>query len=312
MKGGQNKSEKRYAFIVFATVLIISIFSVLTPFSFFLIIFLPLPLMIAYQNISNRTCFILVMSCFICFLLIFDSAFGIFLGVYTFGLGIIYGSLSYQKASAFQVVKSGSIFMILSFTVLIAFMEIFYDIAFFSELELMVKEAVNIQVNYLQELNAPASQTEEMKEMPEFYSEQIVPLLPSILIISATAIAILQYLLGFKLFEKLGRKIESFTPFIFWRLPGYFAFIFVVSLLAMLFIGDNESMAGMFFLNLFYILTYGLLVQGAALIYWFMREKNIGKILSALGIIMLLILPPLSFIIIAAGVFDLAFNFRKV
>lgn len=312
MENNQDSPEIKYAAYAYLTVILISAVSVIFPLLFLLLVLLPVPFMIVFHNISRKSYLLLVAITIMSFLFLFGIYYGLILGAYLCVFGTLYGYFSLKRFSALQVVKNGSIGMVLFFTLLFVLVEFYAGISPLNELEAIFEETVKTQVEYLKEIDAPSAQVEEIENLPTIYSEYVVPLIPGILVILGTVFSFIQYVAGMKFFQKTGREqLESFPPFKWWKLPGYFAFIFILTFLVVLFAGD-DSIWSMFALNLFYILTYALLIQGAALIYWFLRERKINKFLSVFGIIILLLVPPFSFVILFAGVFDQGFNFRKI
>lgn len=312
MYGKFNNNDIMYAvaaFVVISTVLLISVF---TPLVIFLVLFLPLPLMVVYHKMNYKTYVGLVIISIACFILVFGF-FGLFVGAYVFGLGTIYGFYTVQKKPVFSTLKAGSIGMILLFAGFLLGIQVFYEVNLLQETGIMLEQAVNTQASYLKEANAPQSQIEELKQVPDLYSEYVKPLIPSGLIISTIILSFVHCLLGYKILDWSGIKnSNAILPFKFWKFPSYLSIVFILSILGFLLIGDSQTLIGIFTINLFNLLTYALLIQGASLVYWFLREKYVGKIFSVLGVILLFVLPPLSFLLLFIGVCDLTFNFRKI
>ena len=284
----------------------------LTPLIFLLVILIPLPFTISYHKLSGRSHGLLAAITPVIFIILFGSLVGLLLGVYASGLGTVYGYLTREKEPAFDVIKFGTIGMVVLFSLFLLGMQYFYDVNLIQGTEEYLAEMVQVQAEQLEEAEVPSSQIQELKEIPNLYSEFIKPLIPSGLIISAVVLSFTHYLAGYKILNSYGKELNQITSFKYWKLPRYISIIFIISILGVLIAGHESSLPGVFFMNLFNLLTYALMVQGASLSYWFLREKKIAKFISVVVIIIIFIIPPLSFILLFAGVFDLAFNFRKV
>ena len=304
--------EIKYAVITLIILSFFSILSLLTPLAIIFLLLVPLPLAIVYHKINYKTYFGLLFITGFLYILLFGIFIGFFICLYVLGLGTLYGYLTHKNKPAFNTIKTGSIVMILLFTFLIFGLQIVFNINFLEETYITLEETVETQVNYLEKAGAPASQIEEIEGIPELYSEYMLPLIPSGLILSAVIIATLHYLMAYKVLNLLGESITSLRPFKYWTFPRYLSLVFILSFLAFLIIGDGDSLYGVFSNNLFNILTYAVLLQGASLVYWFLREKNFGKIISVAGLFLLLIIPPLNLVFLFSGILDLTFNFRKI
>ncbi len=113
--------------------------------------------------------------------------------------------------------------------------------------------------------------------------------------------------------KKLGFLTEPFPPFRKWNLPMYFMWLYGASLLLiMAFHDDQTSLYYLSGINLQVVTNVALLVQGLALLAHLTFEKNWPKWIRPIAIFILLTNGMLAQMVVLAGAFDLAIDYRKL
>lgn len=114
--------------------------------------------------------------------------------------------------------------------------------------------------------------------------------------------------------KKMGHYIPPFPQLKDWSFPGYMLPIYILSWLFMLVGNHFENIvwlknAGMN-LNMFFATL--LLIQGLALFYFFADRYNLSKVVKIIILFMVFSNGFLTQLLIIAGIFDLAMDYRKL
>jgi uncharacterized protein YybS (DUF2232 family) len=137
--------------------------------------------------------------------------------------------------------------------------------------------------------------------------------LPSLFVIAAIADTYLNFIVSKIVLKRLGNKVPSFPPFREWTLPGYIVYIYLLALVGMYW-GNSRQITELYHIALnFQVITSTLLfIQGLALFYFLSDKYKLSRL--SRGIILFLIFTNglFSQILIVAGAFDMAFDYRQL
>ena len=113
--------------------------------------------------------------------------------------------------------------------------------------------------------------------------------------------------------KKLGFFTEPFPPLRKWNLPMYFMWLYGASLMLVMAFHDNQtSIYYLVGVNLQVVTNVALLAQGLALLAHLTFEKNWPKWIRPIAIFILLTNGALVQMVVLAGAFDLAIDYRKL
>jgi uncharacterized protein YybS (DUF2232 family) len=140
-------------------------------------------------------------------------------------------------------------------------------------------------------------------------------ILPAAIIIFSIWIAFMSIALTGVVLKSAGESVFAFPAFKMWQFPWYFAWGYIIGLIGSFFSGylgaykEIGSVIGMNFLVVFNLL---FLVQGFAIIYFFMDKVKLRNYLRALSFGLIVVIPVASPFVVWFGLLDVWFNFRKL
>ena len=137
--------------------------------------------------------------------------------------------------------------------------------------------------------------------------------LPASFVISAPILAFINYWVAKSILNKLGEHFEPFPPFTSIILPRWLAIPYIISLvLVFTFDGQQASMPYLLGVNLQMLCSFILVMQGLAIIFWYIKDKNLPKWWGKVAVALIFISQFVSQYVVFIGVFDLFMDFRKI
>lgn len=134
---------------------------------------------------------------------------------------------------------------------------------------------------------------------------------PSLLIINALVLGFVNYWIGYGLHKRLGNQPRPFPPFAEVRFPRSIIYYYLVVLgIALIPASSKIGWLHVSIANILPVLDLILTVQGVLFVFFFAKARNMGKGLPILSVI-LLFLPPFTYILKIIGLLDLALNIRE-
>ena len=138
-------------------------------------------------------------------------------------------------------------------------------------------------------------------------------IMPGAFFLCAPIIAFVNYLAARKILSKLGAAFEEFPPFTQWNVPGWMLWPYGISLLMVsYYVQYPESLMYHISVNLQVITSVFFVLQGIALIYWWLEKNNKPKWWGTVSVALLFFVQIFSQIIVFVGAFDLVFDFRNL
>lgn len=148
------------------------------------------------------------------------------------------------------------------------------------------------------------------KSMP---SPQLLRMIvPTVLLASAVFMSFITYVITRKIFKKFGYDIPKIKPFSEWYMPTGLA----MGIIGLVFLGYGAyyfkvANGDLFFSNTNLLFQLVFLINGYSVFDFYLKKWNVAKVIRIL-IIFFAISPPLSYLALYAGIFEYAFNFRKL
>jgi uncharacterized protein YybS (DUF2232 family) len=136
----------------------------------------------------------------------------------------------------------------------------------------------------------------------------ITQIFPSMVIISATLIIWINFLLGKNYLGKAGITFPRFNALVLWKAPDLIVWIFIVSG-ALFFIPHKDI--NFFSFNIFLVTCFIYLLQGLAIVSFFFQSKNVPLFFRYLFYFLIAVQQILMIPIAAVGLFDIWIDFRK-
>lgn len=136
----------------------------------------------------------------------------------------------------------------------------------------------------------------------------ITQIFPSIVIISATMIIWINFLLGKNYLGKAGIIFAKFTALTRWKAPDLMIWIFIAS--GALFFVPNKDI-NFFSNNIFLVMCFIYLLQGLAIVSFFFQSKKVPLFFRYLFYFLIAVQQILMIPIAIVGLFDIWIDFRK-
>lgn len=157
----------------------------------------------------------------------------------------------------------------------------------------------------------------EIKQIIDGYGEMLKMMriiMPGAFLISAPVLAFINYIAAKKILTKLGESFEDFPPFTSLQVPGWILWPYALSLFAVTYFYQNDRGSLMYnvSVNVQTVCSFVLVLQGIALLYWFVKSRNKPMWWANVGTILLFVVPIFSQIMVYVGAFDIVFDFRKI
>ena len=147
-----------------------------------------------------------------------------------------------------------------------------------------------------------------MKDNEKNIVSGITQIFPSIVIISATMIIWINFLLGKNYLGRAGIIFPKFTALTRWKAPDLIIWIFIAS--GALFFVPNKDM-NFFSNNVFMVTCFIYLVQGLTIVSFFFQSKKVPLFFRYLFYFLIAVQQILMIPIAIVGLFDIWIDFRK-
>ncbi|WP_432362733.1 DUF2232 domain-containing protein [Sporosarcina sp. UB5] len=270
-----------------------------------IIIFIPLPIILyRLRHDRSSTIFVVVAGSILSLIVggILLVPFALIFGVLGF---FIAESVLLGKSKLYTFMASGLFFIV---TGVLAYLiaALVFEINAIDSLMGTLKEMETQFKTSLQSLGAlPDSYEQIVEEAFMMYRSAI----PAYFILSMYLFTFIMVIPNFELLRRLGHQVPTFPPFREMKLPVIT--IFVYGLLIMLpWMMDlkPESSAYLLYVNATIILRVLLLLQGLALIYYFMYKMKLPTVVTVFSTIFALLFSPITTLL---GILDIGVNIRS-
>ena len=156
----------------------------------------------------------------------------------------------------------------------------------------------------------PTESLERFIEGWPLLEEGAALLIPGLILIVMTAMTFFLQNISRLVLNRLGSPVKPFPPFVSWRFGDWYLWLFVFSLFLRFIALRWHPAFWVIGYNLFSPLFYGLVLQGMAVVYWWLRRVP----WKAIRIIPLFtVLFPFMFMLFSLlGLADFLFNFRRL
>lgn len=290
--------------ITVALSIIILYLMIYTPLSFFTFFIVPIPYIVYSARHSWRSS-ITVGVVSILLTIIFGLLLFIPITIYGWVVGLVLGISFARKDSGVQTIFLGSLTILGLFLFALVITNVLFGINLVDEVANMMDE-VFAQSNQLLKsyLGESAINAVNIGEVIKLY-------FPSILIINALFLGFVNYWIGYGLYKRLGHHPRPFPPLAEIRFPRSIIYYYVVFLGLALIPGTaNISWLAVSLHNILPVFDLVLSVQGVLFVFYFAKQRNMGRGLPILSIVLLFI-PLFTYILKIIGILDLALNIRE-
>ena len=227
--------------------------------------------------------------------------------------GLILGLGVGKKWNPWTTLAATTAATLVGFVFLIVLSSKLMDYNFLDEMVKLYQEASQISLSMIEQFNFPEEQLDLIRQIPTYAEAYFGPLLPMLLTLSSAMNALVNFQILGIVMKRMHLPMEGLAPFPSWRLPDYTGLIFLLSILA--------NSAGSYFSitwlstsaqNIFQVTYYLILIQGLAVMVWFMQKLHVSKLFRWLLLIFVLFNPYISTGVILLGFVDFIFDLRKI
>lgn len=295
-----------------ATIFIVLLLVVLyAPFiSLVATLFIPLPFLVHMLRYGWKSTLLVGAVASVITLIITPLA--VILAIMATTVGGVMGYFYAHNKGTFAPVIGGTITYLANYLLTFVLMYAVLDINLMQAIEEYVNEIMAMTEGTANFLQLPMS-----AEQLEMYRQSVhlLPyLFPSVLILSSMAIASLNHIVNRPILRRLGHPIEALPPFREWTFPKSLLFYYFIVLLAILlgFVKEPGTATFVIVMNIQPILEVLLFIQGLAVIAYFGHQRNMGKALLVVTIILTLLFSTIVMMIVRLlGLFELGMGLRK-
>ena len=292
--------------------LVLAFLSYFTPLFLFAFIVLPVPFVVLYARTNWRVLLLSAIAGFIILFSLLDPLISFKMSLLALLVGGALGYAFKKSWPASRLLIAGTIAFLGVFLVKLLFFQVVLGINLLEVIMTGLKEAAEAQAAFLEGMEAPEGQIQDVRDITDLLRENIPVFLPATLLMASTVLGYFQVVINRGILNKLGYKTASFPPFANWRFPQFFAWYYVIATVILLFQPNLSGYIGRVAANLFTVTNYILLLQGITLVYWFLKiNRSLHKVFSIFIILVLLAIPPLNMVVILLGLSDQLFNIRK-
>jgi uncharacterized protein YybS (DUF2232 family) len=141
---------------------------------------------------------------------------------------------------------------------------------------------------------------------------ELMPLLmPTVIVFVGLLLAFITQYISAKILTRLRFQVEKWPPFRNIQLPKSLIWYYLLSMVAMLFPLDKDSVTFLAVFNLFHILQILMIFQGLSFIFFYCYQKNLSKGIPIIISVLCFLLPFVLFFVRIIGIIDLGFNLRN-
>lgn len=229
-------------------------------------------------------------------------------------LGLILGECMRRRFSPMKLMLYGSVGAVLALVINIALSFLVLGI---NPVDMMFT-AFHDSLTQLAEYYRESGMTEdEVQKAVAGYAEMLRMMriiMPGAFLLSAPALAFINYIAAKKILTKLGERFEDFPPFINLQIPGWVLWPYAISLFAVTYFYQYNQQHWLYdvSVNVQTVCSFALVLQGIALIYWFVHKHNKPSWWAGMATVLLFLIPIFSQIMVYVGAFDIVFDFRKI
>jgi uncharacterized protein YybS (DUF2232 family) len=227
-----------------------------------------------------------------------------------FGLsGIVIGYLYKRNRSRFEILSIGSIAFILNLLLVYVIITTIFQINPLEEAQKAAGESIKITREMMEGLGQTIDE-QQLEQLEEAF--ELVPLLiPTVIVFVGLSLAFITQLVSTTILRRLGFQVEKWPPFRTIQLPKSLIWYYLLSMIAMLFPLEKDSMTFLAVFNLFHVLQLLMVFQGLSFIFFYCYHKNLSKGIPITILVLSFLLPFLLYIVRIIGIIDLGFDLRK-
>ncbi|CAG9622898.1 YybS family protein [Sutcliffiella rhizosphaerae] len=225
-------------------------------------------------------------------------------------VGVIIGYCIAKKLNRYAILGAATGVYLLNYILAYVLVIVVFNINFVDLLDEMMRESMEMSVSI-----ATALGQQNADEAMEAFDSALSftnYLLPFLLVMTAFVHAFFTQLFAIFIVKRLRIEVSPFPPFREIMLPRSLLWYFVAVVLLSLSQPAEGSTLYIVVLNLTFVLSFLLALQGFSFVFFFCYEKKIPKALPIMILIFSFLIPQLLYIIRMIGIVDIGFSLREI
>jgi len=278
------------------------------PFLSFLMIFIPVPFIIVAIRHDLKHTMLAVTAASLIIGSFSSPLIGIYIALISAINASVMGTMIKQDRQVNHILIAGSAASLVATLLTFAISTYVMGINTLVQMEEVFTGVVEYQKSFLGDGGGRA----EIIRNLEIMKNTILTLIPSSLIFGSIASACINYIVVGIILKRMGFKFKQLGKFSGFSLPrnimmGLLVIITLSYGASRLNIVNGETL----FLNVFYLFQVAFLLQGLAVIVFFMEKFGLPKIFRAMVCILFMFLPTFSIMAVIMGIADSIINIRR-
>ncbi|WP_026895389.1 YybS family protein [Clostridiisalibacter paucivorans] len=308
----KDKTTKFTEIAIITSIMTIFIFLGLYAIPIIFILY-PVPfIVLAVRHGIKYSIMSILVSCALASILI-EFFVGVFIFIIFGAISVVLGYMINEKYKSYQIIGGGTLISLVTVALLLYVMGIFTGINLVDPIKDFFNEALQFQKQILGTMDFTQYEINEILDMLKQGYNYTMLAMPTIIIISSVFLVYINYYISVVILNRLGNKVDYIPKFKHFKLPGN-----VLMGILVIFLGTTIIRVlklfyyDTIFLNVITVLSFIFLIQGLAVVMFFLDRKKINKFIKAILFVLILLSGPLNIIISFIGVADILFNFRKI
>ncbi|WP_027964564.1 YybS family protein [Halalkalibacillus halophilus] len=272
------------------------------------IFLLPVPFIIYTSRHSLQPALVMFGTALI-LSLIFLSIFSVPLTLLMGIGGIAIGMAIYKNRHAYEAWAQGTLGFAVGLAILYATTQFIFDINWTEEFRVVMEDSLASTVQMFEELGVGTS--EEELEGIQATLEELIYLLPTIVVMIGLVFAFLSQWASYKILNRWKSENYFFPPFREFRLPTSIIWYFLVGIILTWIYTDPGETMYLIANNLYTLPGLLLVIQGLSFVFYFTHYKKWSKALPIVTVICFALFPfLLLYPLRILGIIDLGFQLR--
>lgn len=293
--------------VIFIILMAIAIF---VPGAILVLIFvLPLPFIIYAYRYDWQPSLIMFVAV-ILFALFFVSVVSLPLTVLTSIGGIMIGTATRRKLSAYETLGRGVLGYIAGLLFIYIFVVVFLGINLVHEIDVMMEESLEISQGIMKEFGFPEMTEKELEPITTRLS-MVKDLIPVGIAMISIIMAFISQWLSYKFLNRVEKTQLYFPLFRNLRIPVAIIWVYFISLIIMFMDLDPNSSIYLVVNNVLSLVGLFIVLQGFSFLFFITYQKKWPKALPIIAVVITLMLPILFINLVRIlGIIDIGFGIR--
>lgn len=291
--------------------MMIALFAVLFAVSLYIpllgsisLFFIPLPILL-YRLRYSRSESLLVAVAAILISSLLGGLFSIPAAVILVLVGFVMGETLQAKKSKFYTVMAVGMTVLLSAVATYVGGVLLFQFNAIDAMMDMFQDAQQKMTAYMTELGTLPKESEALIADTFVYYRSTIP---AMVILGSLLAGFLFVAANFYTAKRIGAKVQKFPPFREMKLPFMTIVIYALVILSSFLFGTDTASTGyLFYINAMVILRFVFLLQGLSLIYYFLHERKLPRVVTIIATVFAIMLNPMTILL---GTLDTAINIR--